>query len=418
MAIIGLGFKTLITVQDALSKIKENIKYRIKEVEEVSLLSSLGRISAEEIKASMDIPPFNRAAMDGYAALSDDIRGASPNNPAILKIIGKIEAGEIKQIKLNSGEAVEIATGARIPEEADVVIPYEEARRINNYIEVYKSLPKWKNISRKGEDLKRGETILPKNRVIRAWDIGVLASLNITKVKVYRKPRIGILSTGSELIELGEKIKPGKIVNSTKWMLAALIIENGAKYVDLGNIQDDIEKIGNKIREAIRNLDIIITTGGTSVGRKDYTVKAVEKLGAKIIFHGASIKPGKPTGIAVYKDKPIAMLSGFPVAALVGFEIFVKPIIEIICGVKFTPPPKIKAKITRRIASTPGIRDFLRVKIVEKNGEHYAEPLKLTGSGILSTVTKANGIIVIPEEVEGLEEGEEVEVILLRALEE
>lgn len=418
MAIIGLGFKTLITVQDALSKIKENIKYRIKEVEEVSLLSSLGRISAEEIKASMDIPPFNRAAMDGYAALSDDIRGASPNNPAILKIIGKIEAGEIKQIKLNSGEAVEIATGARIPEEADVVIPYEEARRINNYIEVYKSLPKWKNISRKGEDLKRGETILPKNRVIRAWDIGVLASLNITKVKVYRKPRIGILSTGSELIELGEKIKPGKIVNSTKWMLAALIIENGAKYVDLGNIQDDIEKIGNKIREAIRNLDIIITTGGTSVGRKDYTVKAVEKLGAKIIFHGVSIKPGKPTGIAVYEGKPIAMLSGFPVAALVGFEIFVKPIIEIICGVKFTPPPKIKAKITRRIASTPGIRDFLRVKIVEKNGEHYAEPLKLTGSGILSTVTKANGIIVIPEEVEGLEEGEEVEVVLLRALEE
>lgn len=418
MAIIGLGFKSLTTVQDAINKLKNHIKFKIKDVKEVDLLSSLGYVSAEEIKATMNIPPFDRAAMDGYAALSEDIRGASPNNPIILKVIGRIEVGEISQTTLKSGEAVEISTGAKIPEGADVVIPYEEARKANEYIEVYKTLPKWKNISRKGEDLRKGETVLPKNQMIRAWDIGVIASLNITKVKVYRKPRIGILSTGGELIELGSKIETGKIVNSTKWMLAALTIESGGEFVDLGTTQDDIYEISDKIENAIENLDIIITTGGTSVGKKDYTIKAIEKIGAKKIFHGVSIKPGKPTGVAAYKGKPIVMLSGFPVAALIGFEVFVKPIIEIISGNKYTPPPKIKARISRRVASTPGFRDFLRVKVIKKDGEYYAEPLKLTGSGILSTVTKANGIIIIPEEVEGLEENEEVEVVLLKALEE
>ena len=418
MAITGLGFKSLITVQDALNKIKSSISIRIKDIEELNLLSSLGRVSAEEIKATIDIPPFDRAAMDGYAALSEDIRGASLNNPVILKVTGKIEVGEISQLTLKTGEVMEISTGAKIPEGADVVIPYEEAKRVDGYIEVYKTLPKWKNISRKGEDLRKGEIVLTKNQVIRAWNIGVLASLNITKIKVYRKPRIGILSTGSELIELGGKIEPGKIINSTKWMLAALTIENGGEFIDLGTAQDDIDEIENKIKNSIEKVDIVITTGGTSVGKKDYTIKAIKKLGAKIIFHGVSIKPGKPTGVAIYNGKPIAMLSGFPVAALVGFETFVKPIIEIVSGIKFMPLPKIRAKMSRRVASTPGVRDFLRVKVIEKNGEYYAEPLKLTGSGILSTVTKANGIIVIPEEVEGLEENEEVEVLLLRALEE
>lgn len=418
MAITGLGFKSLITVQDALNKIKSSISIRIKDIEELNLLSSLGRVSAEEIKATVDIPPFDRAAMDGYAALSEDIRGASLNNPVILKVTGKIEVGEISQLTLKTGEVMEISTGAKIPEGADVVIPYEEAKRVDGYIEVYKALPKWKNISRKGEDLRKGEIVLTKNQVIRAWNIGVLASLNITKIKVYRKPRIGILSTGSELIELGGKIEPGKIINSTKWMLAALTIENGGEFIDLGTAQDDIDEIENKIKNSIEKVDIVITIGGTSVGRKDYTIKAIKKLGAKIIFHGVSIKPGKPTGVAIYNGKPIVMLSGFPVAALVGFETFVKPIIEIVSGIKFMPLPKIRAKMSRRVASTPGVRDFLRVKVIEKNGEYYAEPLKLTGSGILSTVTKANGIIVIPEEVEGLEENEEVEVLLLRALEE
>jgi len=418
MAITGLGFKSLITVQDALNRIRSNISIRIKDIEELNLLSSLGRVSAEEIKATVNIPPFDRAAMDGYAALSEDIRGASLNNPVILKVTGKIEVGEISQLTLKPGEVMEISTGAKIPEGADVVIPYEEAKRVDGYIEVYKALPKWKNISRKGEDLRKGEIVLTKNQVIRAWNIGVLASLNITKIKVYRKPRIGILSTGSELIELGGKIEPGKIINSTKWMLAALTIENCGEFIDLGTAQDDIDEIENKIKNSIEKVDIVITTGGTSVGKKDYTIKAIKKLGAKIIFHGVSIKPGKPTGVAIYNGKPIAMLSGFPVAALVGFETFVKPIIEIVSGIKFMPLPKIRAKMSRRVASTPGVRDFLRVKVIEKNGEYYAEPLKLTGSGILSTVTKANGIIVIPEEVEGLEENEEVEVLLLRALEE
>ena len=417
LTVAGIGFKELIKVDEAICRIKQEITYRISEVEVVDLISSLGRVSSENILAPIDVPPYDRAAMDGYAARAEDITGATQLNPAILKLIGSIEVGEFKDIKVNRGEAVEISTGAKIPEGANVVVPYEDARKVNGYVEVYRAIPVWKNISMKGEDIKAGELALEKDMVIRSWDIGVLASLNITKVKVYRKPRIAVLSTGNELIELGEDLKPGKIVNSTKWMIAALIDELGGEFIDLGTARDQEEEIAKRVLEGLKHADMVITTGGTSVGKKDYVIKAVKSIGAKILFHGVSMRPGKPTGFAVLNGKPIVMLSGFPVAALIGFELFAKKAISIISGLKETPRPRIKAKMTRRVASELGVRDFLRVKLVRSGSEFLAEPLKLTGSGILSTITKSTGMVVIPEEVEGVEEGEEVDVILLRPLE-
>ncbi len=417
MSIIGRGFKQLIKVNEALKRIEENLNYRINDVEVVDLISSVNRVSAENIIAPFDVPPFNRAAMDGYAIRAEDISGASTSNPILLKVIGKIEAGEECNLELSSGEAVEISTGAPIPSGANAVIPYEDTRRIGDYIEIYKSIPVLKNISRRGEDIRHGEIVLRRNEVIKAWDIGVLASLNMTKIKVYRKPKVAVLSTGSELIELGSKIERGKIINSTKWMLAALISDFNGQFIDLGIIGDDINEISDKIINAIDMVDMIITTGGTSVGKKDYTVKAVEHAGGKIVFHGISMRPGKPTGFAILNGKPILMLSGFPVAALIGFEIFGKKILSLISGYKEPPKAKVKAKMLRRVASIPGVRDFLRVKLKVIDDELWAEPLKLTGSGILSTITEASGLIVIPEEVEGIDEGEEVEVILLESIE-
>ncbi|MCS7385366.1 MAG: molybdopterin molybdotransferase MoeA [archaeon GB-1867-005] len=417
LTILGRGFKKLIKVEEAIRRVEKELTYRINEVEVVDLISSLGRISAETIVAPIDVPPYDRAAMDGYAAGAEDITGATQLNPAILKLIGSIEVGELKDIKVNRGEAVEISTGAKIPEGANVVVPYEDARKVDGYVEVYRAIPLWKNISKRGEDIKAGELVLAKGTTIKAWDIGVLASLNITKVKVLRRPRIAVLSTGNELIELGEELKLGKIVNSTKWMIASLIKEVGGEFIDLGTSEDEVKEISNRILNGLKLADIVITTGGTSVGKKDFVIKAVEAIGAKIVFHGVSMRPGKPTGFAILNGKPIIMLSGFPVAALIGFELFAKKAISLISGWKEIPKQKIKAKMARRVASELGFRDFLRVKLKRVESEILAEPLKLTGSGILSTITKSSGMIIIPEEVEGIEEGEEVEVILLRPLE-
>ncbi len=418
MSITGKGFKKLIKVSEALRKIEAELRYRITEAEVVDLISSINRVAAENIVAPADIPPFNRAAMDGYAVRAEDISGATTTNPVLLKVIGKIEVGELSDVVVSEGDAVEISTGAPIPKGANAVVPYEETNRIGEYIEVYKAIPPWKNISKRGEDIKRGSIVISKGSTIRAWNIGVLASLNIVKVKVYRKPKIAVLSTGNEIVELGCKIEEGKIVDSTKWMLRALIESLNCEFINLGISSDNKGEIAEKVLKGIKLADMIITTGGTSVGKRDYTVEAVMEAGGNLIFHGVSMRPGKPTAFAILNEKPILMLSGFPVAALMGFEVFGRKIISLISGLKAQPKPKVKAKISRRVASIIGVRDYLRVKLKVVNGELWAEPLKLTGSGILSTITEASGIVVIPEEVEGFDVGDEVEVILLEPIEE
>lgn len=287
-------------------------------------------------------------------------------------------------------------------------------KRTNRQIEVYSTIPPGKNVSRKGEDLKRNQIIIERRTIIRPWNIAALASANITELKVLRKPRIAIISTGAELIEPGETPTPGKVINSTKIMLGELIKENGGEPIEYGNLEDDTDKISKNILKASKENDIVITTGGTSIGKSDYTIEAALKIGANLIFHGVAIRPGKPVALAKLKEKPIIMLSGYPVAALMEFEIFVKKIIHKICDTKEMPPLKIKAKIKRRTPSQLGVRDFLRVILKRTKKGIIAEPLRLTGSGILSTITRATGIIEIPEEVEGLEKGEIVDVIILK----
>ena len=412
------GFTKLIKVEEAKRLIDEKIAYNIREYEEVDLLESLGRISFENVMSPIDVPPFDRAAMDGYAAKAKDITGASMRNPAILKVIGYIEAGDKKETILTERSAVEISTGAPIPKGADTVIPYEETRRTGEYIEVYSAIPPGRNISKKGEDIRRGEVVLRRGEKIKSWNIGVLASINKVKVKVYRKPRVAIISTGNELKELGEKLGEKEIINSTGAMLKALICEVGGEPVYYGNVSDDTNLISKKIMKSIRFNDFIVVTGGTSVGKRDYTIEAVMKAGGKIIFHGVAMRPGKPTALAILNGKPILMLSGYPVAALIGFHLFGRKIMNRICGTKDPPLPKVKAKISRRVASRPGITDFLRVKIYKTPNGLIAEPLKITGSGVLSSIIKSNGLVIISEEKEGLEHEEEVDVIIFKPLEE
>jgi len=412
------SFKTLTKVDEALKLIDEKVTYKVEGYEEIEISEAVNRICYEDIISPINVPPFTRAAMDGYAVKAEDTTSASIKNPIILKVIGCIDVGRTPEIELKPGCAIEISTGAPIPKGADAVIPYEETKRINGYIEVYSQVHPWKNVSLMGEDIKVGDIILKKGTIIRPWDIAVLVSVNILKVKVLKKPIIGVLSTGSEVIEPGGNIEEGKIWNSTKAMLKAMIIEDYGVPLDLGVVEDDEDKICEKIMNALPKCDIIITTGGTSIGRSDKTVSAMRRIGGEIIFHGVSMRPGKPTAMAIVKGKPIVMLSGFPVAALTGYQNFVRRVMERICGIKFPPQPKIKARIDRRIASQLGSREYLRVKVLKRNGEYIAIPLRLTGSGLLSSITQAAGIVVIPENVEGYEEGDIVEVTLLRGIDE
>jgi len=412
------SFKTLTKVDEALKLIDERVTYKVEGYEEIEISEAVNRICYEDIISPINVPPFTRAAMDGYAVKAEDTTSASIKNPIILKVIGCIDVGRTPEIELKPGCAIEISTGAPIPKGADAVIPYEETKRINGYIEVYSQVHPWKNVSLMGEDIKVGDIILKKGTIIKPWDIAVLVSVNILKVKVLRKPIIGVLSTGSEVIEPGGSIEEGKIWNSTKVMLKAMILEDYGVPLDLGVVEDDEDKICEKIMNALPKCDIIITTGGTSIGRSDKTVSAIRRIGGEIIFHGVSMRPGKPTAMAIVKGKPIVMLSGFPVAALTGYQNFVRRVMERICGIKFPPQPKIKARMDRRIASQLGSREYLRVKVLKKNGEYIAIPLRLTGSGLLSSITQATGIVVIPENVEGYEEGDIVEVTLLRGVDE
>ncbi|MEM3541534.1 MAG: molybdopterin molybdotransferase MoeA [Candidatus Methanomethylicia archaeon] len=418
MASSEIGFKTLIKVNDAIEMIKRKLKHRLVEYEEVRILEALNRICYENVTSPMDIPPFDRAAMDGYAVKAEDTINASIKNPILLEVTNCIEPGNIKDLEVKSGCAIEISTGSPIPKNADAVIPYEDTKRIGKYIEVYSPVHPGKNISFKGEDIKKGDIILEKGTIIRPWDIAVLASTNISKVKVLRKPKIGILSIGSEIIEPGSRWEEGKIFNSTGVMLRAFVMEDLGEPIDLGIVEDEEDKICERIMNSIDKCDIIITTGGTAIGKTDKTINAIKRIGGEVIFHGVSMRPGKPTAMAILNGKPIVMLSGFPVAALTGYQNFVRKIIEQICEIKFLPQPKIKAKIARRIASQLGSREHLRVKVVKRGDEYIAIPLRLTGSGLLSSITQATGIIVIPEELEGLEEGEEVEVTLIRGVNE
>lgn len=409
------GFRSLTPVEDAVKILGEHVSHRVEEVEEVSLISALGRVCGEDVYSPMDSPTYDRSAVDGYALIAEDTFGASPMNPIRLKVIGRAETGVIPSSlpTVSRGEAVEVMTGAPIPRGANAVIQVEHVRREGEFIQIEDQTALLQNISRRGEDYRRGEIVLRKGWIIKPWHIGALASLGVERLKVLRRIRVALLSTGREVIELGNQLKPGQVYDSTKPMLMALLSSHGATPIDLGLAPDDLEIIAERISRGVEEADMVIVLGGTSVGEHDLVPEAVSRIG-KIMVHGLAVRPGKPIGFAVSSGKPIFMLSGFPVAALVGFQALVVPAIEKILGCVFDPAPRVRGKLTRRISSPPGIRTYVRVKVFrDEGGEVMIEPLRVTGSGMLSTLTRGNGLLVIPEDLEGYDEGSEVEVMLL-----
>jgi molybdopterin molybdotransferase len=399
------GFEKLTNVDEALSLYLKKLQPARLGVDHIPLLEALERVSAENIVALSDMPPFNRSAMDGYAVKASDTFEASQFKPKVLKITEKDG--------VNAGEARQVWTGATMPRGADAVVMLEHTRRINGRIEVSIPVTPGENVSKKGEDVRKGEVVVKAGARLQPQHLGLLAGLGITHIKVVKKPKVAILSTGNELVEAGQRVKPSQVINTNGPILSAMCKQLGAEPVYLGIVRDDINEISDKIAKGLDTADVVVTTGGTSVGHADLVPIAVNKLGKPgVIVHGVAMRPAMPTALAIVRGKPVFILSGYPVAAMVGFEVFVRPTILRFLGVEEEPRPMLKARLTRRVASALGRRVYLRVQVFLKDDEFLAEPIRTKGSGVLSTMTKANGYVIIPEDREGLEEGETVVVHL------
>ena len=320
---------------------------------------------------------------------------------------------------VGSEQAKQVWTGNPIPKGADAVVMIENTQKRDERIEVWVQLAPGDNVSKKGEDLKKGEVAAKTGTRLNPYHLGLLAALGKNQVSVTKKPRIAILATGNELAEVGSEPAENQIFESNRIMLSAMCRELDAEPLDLGIARDDLDEIAEKIRNGLRNADAVITTGGTSVGGLDLVPDAVNKLGKPgIVIHGLAMRPGMPTALAMVDGKPVMVLSGNPVAAVVGFEVFARPLICRMLGMeKEEPRPTVKAVMTRRVSAALGRKTFVRVKAYEKNGEFFAEPVSARGSGAISTMTRGNGFVIVPENREGLAEGELVAVRLFANVE-
>jgi len=406
-----IGFSRLTPLEDALEKLFSRIQ--LNPMEEIEVNESLNRILAIDIVSEMDIPPFDRSAMDGYAIKAEDSFKASPRNPKMIRLVGTIEIGESSSFKLNKDEGIRISTGAPIPEGADAVVKIEATEIENKIISIYSSIPPGKNVSKRGEDIKKGTHVLSKGTELKAKHIALLTSLGFIKTKVRIKPKTSVFSSGDELLEPGTPLQPGKIYNSNTPMISTLVKMYGGMVIRGETIEDDKFAIKNKLFEAAGDSQIIIFTGGTSVGTKDYLPEIVNETGT-ILTHGIAQRPGAPVLIGFLNDTLIFCLPGTPVAAYVSFLKIVGLAIRGMMGCSVLDPrSETIAEISRDVpVSGLGYLHYLRV-IIEKSGEKLvAIPVKLKGSGVISSLTESDGIVEIPPHQEGLKKGEKVIVKL------
>jgi len=400
------GFQKLTLIEKALQLLFDSLRIERLNLVPIPLHEALNRVLAEDIIAEEDIPRFDRSAVDGYAVKAEDTFEASQFKPKTLRIIDKGEVGE-KQAK-------QVWTGNPIPKGANAVVMLENANRIDSKIEVWTSVTPGENISKKGEDIQKGEVAVKAGTRLKPQHLGLVASLGIVEVKAVERPKIGILATGNELVEIGSKRQDDQVFEVNRLILSALCRELDVEPVDLGIVKDDVEEISRKIKKGFEKADIIITTGGTSVGVSDLVPEAVNRVGRPgVIVHGIAMRPAMPTALAVADGKPIIILSGNPVAAMIGFEVFARPLICRMLGLeKEERRLTVKAKTTKKVSTILGRKTFVRVRVFQHNGEFFAEPISTRGSGIISTMTKANGYFIVPENREGLEEGESISVHL------
>ncbi len=405
-------FHSLVPVEDVLKIIEKYYPLKPLGTEEVDLLNAINRVLAEDIYAPIDHPPFDRSDVDGYAVYSKDLYGVDEIHPRVLKVIDKVEPGEMPKAIVKPGKTIEVATGAMIPKGADAVVMIEYTERIGDSVKVYKSVVPGENISTTGSDISLGDLVLQKGTIITSKEIGLLAGLGIKKVKVYRKPKIAVFSTGNEVIEPGAELIPGKIYDVNGYLLTTMLNELGASSEFLGKLPDNYDVVYEKIASSLKNYDIVITSGGTSAGLGDLIYKVFDNMGKPgVIIHGLLVKPGKPTVIAVADNKLLIGLPGFPLSCYMIAHLIVKPIILRLLGVKEIDTRTVKAKLSTRIRKPLGRSWLLPVSLIKQGEEYIAYPITMK-SGSISPLSYSDGFAILDRSRDLYLEGEIVDIIL------
>lgn len=403
-------YKSMISVDEAREKILEHIQTL--KVQSVNLMDSLGCALAGDITSNINVPPFDNSAMDGYAIIAADSKGATRENPVKLKVSEDIAAGYVGKTKVENGTAIRIMTGAPMPEGADTVIMVEKTSPQNGWVNIFEEVKKGENIRLAGEDVKKGEIVINRGKTIRAADIGMLATLGISKVEVRKAPRVAIISTGDELVEIDEELSPGKIRNSNAYSIAAQVIEAGGDPVIIGIARDTAQDIAEKINAGVSSADVLITSGGVSVGDYDI-VKDVLQNAGEMIFWKVAMKPAKPLAFGIIQNKPVFGLPGNPSSSMISFEQFVRPSIKKMAGHDHILRPVVSAVVDSDIKKKPGRKYFIRVKLYRRGHNLHADLSGGQGSGMIKSMTKAQGLLIVPEEAANIPASTKLDVQVL-----
>ena len=411
----------MIPVEEALERILSYVK--VLEREGRPLLETLGQVLAQDLYASFDIPPTDNAAMDGYAVRAADTHGATLSRPKVLPVIGEIAAGHPTRKGLRPGSAMRIMTGASIPQGADAVVQFEETDEVERkatgkpltQIGIGREAEADLNIRRAGEDIARGQVVLRQGTVIRPSEIGVMASLGLARAPVYRRPLVAVLATGDELTEVGRTLPQGKIYNSNAFSIAAQVRRYGGIPRVLGIARDTVASLTRKIQKGL-DADLFVTSAGVSTGDYDMVKEVLARHG-EINFWTVRMKPGKPLAFGVLRQGerrvPHLGLPGNPVSSMVTFEMFARPAILKMLGWRSWEKPYLMAVSQSRIENKGGLRLLIRALVERRDGQYLASPTGPQGSGILTSMALANGLIVVPEEVALVKEGDPVKVLML-----
>jgi putative molybdopterin biosynthesis protein len=409
-------FRKLVTFDEAKQLIEQTLNPKPLGKEEIPLLEAYNRVLAEDVTSTLDIPPFSRSTVDGYAVHAEDTFGADENQPVTLKFCGMVSIGEAPQVKVAKGEAAEIVTGAPIPEGADAVIMVEDTQREDDVLNVYGSVTLNENVMGKGTDIKQGETVLRAGKVLGSREVGVIAALGNAKVQVYVVPTVAVLSTGGEVTEPGKQLPSGKIYDINAYSLCTAVRESGGTPVYAGVVPDEKVELRKALEQALASADMVMTSGGVSVGPKDIIPATVDSLGEPGVFlSGLAVKPGKPATVALIGQKPVFSFPGHPTSALLIYHLLARPIVQAMAGKAPKDMVSIRAVADRRMFSAKGRRTFVTVTLIldEVKGL-VAKPVESGASGAITTLAKADGFVEVPENQQFIDADEEVRVWLFK----
>ena len=402
----------MISADTALQIVLENVAPL--GVERIPILDALGRVLAENISSSRDIPGFDNSAMDGYSVRAVDVANASAASPVKLAVVETVGAGQMPTRRVSAGQAVRTMTGAPIAEGADAIIPVERTRGTGDSVEFLAAAEKGAFIRPRAEDLRLGELVMPAGKTLTPADLGMLASVNRAMVEVIRRPRVAIVATGDELVDVDQPPTGAQVVNSNAYALAGAVREAGAEAVILKVARDDAREIRERLAEAM-TFDGVLSTGGVSVGQFDHVKGALDELGMRQLFNGVAQKPGRPLKFGTVGYRPIFGLPGNPVSTLVCFYLYARPALLKMGGKRRVGLPRVTARCGVDIKISKDLTEFVRVKL-ERNAEGWlATPTGSQGSGILSSLSRADGLLIGPSTETILKAGAQATVLLLGA---